>query len=337
MSFSLISNLKKMDDKIKGMIVGACMGDALGAPYELRNSRSLTEYNSLFAAAPLTQFYNRYTKEMKYMARGQYTDDGELTVLLFKSLSENSKQYNKEIMVLRYLEWANSTNNRCMGKNTRRLFKGVTTNRGYISRFNKAFTSQHLRDAAQSNGALMRCSPLAIIENSPDRRLAVMDDCSITNPSYVAVGINVIYVELLHSILSGEKDPEHLNKIIETTSGKYLKNKIKIKPISRFDTPRNVTNNKGWCVHGLFCALYGLNKAIKGGEMLDILSEIISWGGDTDTNACIAGAMLGAFFGFNNMNSEEKLRQNIEILLNSNWQDGDLDRPQKYQLKYLNF
>ena len=31
----------------------------------------------------------------------------------------------------------------------------------------------------------------------------------------------------------------------------------------------------------------------------DIVREIVSMSGDTDTNACIAGAAVGAFLGFN--------------------------------------
>ena len=39
----------------------------------------------------------------------------------------------------------------------------------------------------------------------------------------------------------------------------------------------------------------------------DCLREILSLGGDTDTNACIAGAMIGALLGFNKI--DEKMVQ----------------------------
>ena len=36
----------------------------------------------------------------------------------------------------------------------------------------------------------------------------------------------------------------------------------------------------------------------------ECIREIISLSGDTDTNACIAGAVIGAFVGFRNIDAE---------------------------------
>ena len=37
---------------------------------------------------------------------------------------------------------------------------------------------------------------------------------------------------------------------------------------------------------------------------LDSIREIISLGGDTDTNACIAGGIIGAYVGVGNLSEE---------------------------------
>lgn len=41
----------------------------------------------------------------------------------------------------------------------------------------------------------------------------------------------------------------------------------------------------------------------------DSLREILSLGGDTDTNACIAGAMVGAIVGFKGI--DEKMIETV--------------------------
>ena len=65
-------------------------------------------------------------------------------------------------------------------------------------------------------------------------------------------------------------------------------------------------------------------------------SEAMNWiigsnrGSDTDTNACIAGALLGAILGFEQLNVEPLTIQNIEILLKSNINAGPTPRPEYY-------
>ena len=63
---------------------------------------------------------------------------------------------------------------------------------------------------------------------------------------------------------------------------------------------RDITKNKGYVVHSFYCAMWALKKI---GEVSDItysklIDQIIRWGGDTDTNAAIAGAIIGAFHGY---------------------------------------
>ena len=50
---------------------------------------------------------------------------------------------------------------------------------------------------------------------------------------------------------------------------------------------------------------------------LDQVKRIISWGGDTDTNACIVGGLLGAIVGLKNLPIKQ-----IKILLNSDYEKG---------------
>jgi ADP-ribosyl-[dinitrogen reductase] hydrolase len=48
----------------------------------------------------------------------------------------------------------------------------------------------------------------------------------------------------------------------------------------------------------------------------------LSLGGDTDTNACIVGGLIGAFVGFNNLDKDK-----IEMIFNCDTSKGKHKRP----------
>ena len=54
--------------------------------------------------------------------------------------------------------------------------------------------------------------------------------------------------------------------------------------------------------------------------------------GDTDTNAAIAGALLGAFYGLGEIRSDPVINTNVEILLECDSRKGDIVRPKKYSM-----
>lgn len=59
--------------------------------------------------------------------------------------------------------------------------------------------------------------------------------------------------------------------------------------------------------------------------------------GDTDTNGAIAGALLGAFYGKDNMESDVTTRENMETLLacTPTSENSDIPREQKYHASEL--
>lgn len=61
-----------------------------------------------------------------------------------------------------------------------------------------------LTKLSESNGALMRCSPLALIEDQVTRESAVIADCSITNRNPNCIAVNICYVNLLHKVVFGQ-------------------------------------------------------------------------------------------------------------------------------------
>lgn len=81
---------------------------------------------------------------------------------------------------------------------------------------------------------------------------------------------------------------------------------------------RDVNNaEKGWCEHAFYCALVALEH-FNDDKYSTNINKIIRMWGDCDTNAAIAGVILGAKIGYSKMIQETTTSNNIAIVLNSN-------------------
>jgi ADP-ribosylglycohydrolase len=188
-------------NKIIGMIYGAMYGDALGIPYERIKKDKIIVSDKI--RLKIVKRFNRYTKEYKYVSKGQFSDDTEMAIVLLNHLVSNNMNYDHDKIVIDYMRWSNSKNP-FLGKNTRALLYGVKTLKGYNKRFAKHFPDNLTKQNAQSNGSLMRCYPLAILgllgiqfDN------IVHSDCFITNPSDLVYDGQLSYVRALVASLQG--------------------------------------------------------------------------------------------------------------------------------------
>lgn len=147
----------------------------------------------------------------------------------------------------------------------------------------------------------MRASPLALILDNN----ATIEDSLITNPNPVNVDCNLVYVNCLRLALKGID-----GKSIFDTAKKMAQTAEVISVLEQVEKGeiRDIGKNKGWC------ALVAITK-------FNNYSEAINWivcsqnGTDTDTNACIPGALLGASLGFHKMNQEPQTAHNISIIV----------------------
>lgn len=324
-------------DKIRGMLFGVAIGDALGAPHEFRRSIPLEMYTGHLIYEP--QMFSRFQGERKGVV-GQVTDDTEMTIALANNLANNG-EYIREKVILSYENWANSKP-MGMGKNTRRLLEGVKTVSGYEKRYTKAL-GKDLMDI-QSNGSLMRASPLAILVQ-PENTLTfnpVSTDSNITNPNPVNEEASHIYIYALNRALAGFSATDIFDELGEGMD-EYVSVIRQVFVEIFHGIPRDVTAiGKGWVVHGLYAGLLALHLYDNYSQTEDItqpfsetINQIILMGGDTDTNAAIAGAMIGAYVGYNAMMEEETTRNNLDIIINTDTSAGDFSRPDVYHPKTI--
>jgi ADP-ribosyl-[dinitrogen reductase] hydrolase len=292
-------------DRIQGMMMGVFLGDTLGAPHEFRESKFVYTGHLQYETHWRTQFQG-----VKSLSIGQVTDDSEMTITLCRELIKDGG-FNRDKVILAYLDWANS-NNWSMGKNTRALLKNVKTLKGYQKRMDKVLQIPE-DQRTQSNGALMRCSPLALFS---DYKNIARQDCSITNPNSLCIEIETLYLTILRQILLG--NPVDINFKSENENISILLQQIK-------NDSRNIIKNQGWVVHSFYCVLLSL---YKDWSFTEAMRQIITRKGDTDTNAAIAGAVLGAKIGYKNLYKEQK--ENIDIILSFDSETGLTKRPKRF-------
>lgn len=317
---------KDIMDRIQGMIFGHALGDALGAPHEFRYQKK--NYNGQLIHPIVIQ--NQW-QGVKTSAIGQITDDTEMSLCLWNVILD-CQSYDIETALEYYLEWANTKGTWAMGKNTRSLFKGVKTIGGYKKRYEKICAPSNV---SQSNGSLMRCYPLAILALMKlDWKQAIVEDCNLTNPNPMNRLVEKLYIGMIIMALKG-KTKDQINKKLYKLVDKQeqeLKNilmPIILLPDISAKKWISTYSAKGWCVTAFSAAVWGLFGFDSYKTAID---AIVTRGGDADTNAAIAGALLGAFYGLKKLKKNKYTRKNLEVLVSADTNKGELPRPEKYTL-----
>ena len=335
-----------MDNKINGIIYGHALGDALGAPVEFFPFAHYT----VILDSPITRYTRAYGKQVS--AIGQITDDTELALILLNTIKDG---YTEEKAVVNYMLWANNNFENCkgnspfMGNNTRNLFVAPKpTYKLYCNRFKKYYPDDIIKENSQSNGALMRSYPLAFVEDDE----LIKTDVYITNPSKLVYNAVYTYITAIRMAMKDKS-----KKIIQKT----IREMIEFDELlTAFDQAvnnsfRDVTVNRGHILHAYYCAFWGLFQFNNYKDAIDAIiclgpeegqkakigikgklkkTEIIV--GDTDTNASIAGALLGAFYGYEKITENEITKENMNIMMNCDSIKGDIVRPPIYKLPNIN-
>lgn len=252
-----------------------------------------------------------------------------MTVALLRALRENNFHYNTNNVIKHYMNWANIASS--LGTNTRKLFKGVKTANGYLKRFVKLTPNDKVN--MQSNGTLMRLSPLILIQDKQERDTAIKIDTYLSNPNQVNLRVNIFSIDLLCLIFENTTHTELIDWIKseqirfstiskestdeEERTAYLLISQVISDAIDGAD--RNVTNKdkknkkKGWVLSSLFVALLAFIRCKTFQDTINMAINIP--GSDTDTNGAITGMFTGAFFGFTHMKSEHDTNINLKKLI----------------------
>lgn len=254
--------------------MGQLAGDALG---------SLVEFKD---APTICKLYPQGVRELASggtwnTLAGQPTDDSEMALDLARLLIKLGR-YEATEAFQAYQGWIDSQPFDC----------GLTITDGLKGTPNTD---------SQANGALMRISPLGIFAaESTDKEIIdwAMQDAALTHPHQTCQEANALFVlgiaRAIQNGLSGQEVYDLIN-----TYAEQLDVDFELKAVigdAAFIPPSDYIDQQGWVLIAFQNALWQLLHAP---NFEEALVDTVGRGGDTDTNAAICGALLGAVHGIN--------------------------------------
>ena len=258
--------------RAQGCLLGQIAGDSLGSLVEFRTPEDIqTEYpNGVRDLADGGPFN---------LLAGQPTDDSEMALALARLLAER-RRYSAKQARERYVDWLESEPFDVGGA----IFSGLTGERD--------------RDS-QANGALMRISPLGIFGANYERKQVAQwaeQDAAITHPNPVCRQANALFASGIALAVRTGCTPSDLYRTIVTWAEEMDADEALLMAIrsAAESPPPDFVRHQGWVLIALRNALWQLLHAR---DLEDGLIDTVRRGGDTDTNAAICGALLGAVYG----------------------------------------
>lgn len=266
------------NERLAGCIIGGAIGDAWGSAYE----------NEPSVDAGKTYYVGGIKKVQPVWS---FTDDTQLTLITLQALVRTARLSPTALATsfLRYYEAGKITG---MGASTLKALQDLRAG---------AHWSQAGRSGeyAAGNGAAMRIAPFAFWEDY-DResirdfcRLTHQNDEAYTGALAIIISIRLILNEnwqaednILELIAPHLPDTNVSDRILALSK---LCNSHSIADAARFGTNGYVVNSVPFAI---FCA-----SQVKQLGMEKMFQQIIASGGDTDTNASIAGQIAGALLG----------------------------------------
>ena len=258
----------------QGCLLGQLAGDSLGSLVEFQTPEQIRqEYPDGVRKLADGGTWNTIA--------GQPTDDSEMALLLARLLADQG-EYNPEEARKSYLFWLYSGPFDC----------GMTVSGGLRGRHNPD---------SQANGAMMRISPLGIFGANHDLTQVAewaRQDAVITHPNPVCQQANALFtMAIAHTVRQG-CDAHSLYEQIVIWAGDMRVEGSLFEAIREASEapPADYIHQQGWVLIAFHNALWQLLHAP---NLENAVIDTVMRGGDTDTNAAICGALLGAVSGRN--------------------------------------
>jgi ADP-ribosylglycohydrolase/fructose-1,6-bisphosphatase/inositol monophosphatase family enzyme len=275
--------------RAQGALLGQVAGDALGSQVEFSD--------------PVT-IRNRYPLGVRKMEdggtwntmAGQPTDDSELALLLARSIVEHGK-YEHEKVASAYHYWYHDSDPFDVGAATAQAMRGVTLEHVREGRAAEIMRFNASRET-QANGSLMRISPLGIhgyrMKPAELWKLANAES-SLTHPNPVCGQCCGLFcASIAHAVSTDSDGKRTYEYALHLAEGNEV-DPVVLQTLRSAASELPVTTGKsGWILIAFQNAFYQL---IHSNTFEDGIVDTVMQGGDTDTNAAIAGALLGAVFG----------------------------------------
>jgi len=223
-----------------------------------------------------------------------YDDDAAMALLLGESLLA-SRDFDAADVARRWVKWM-KVDGRGIGVTTRRALTLI--DRGKEPFEAGRLANQENPGRSAGNGSVMRCIPVALrYHDSVERLIRVStQQAAITHAdercTWGAAAVNLAARELLYGNIYFIEEVLHK---IGDRAPRALRDAIHRVPREQESTlPIAVPGEAGYVIHCVEIAFWFV---AHDRTLEEALTYLVQAGGDTDTNAAVAGALLGARYG----------------------------------------
>jgi ADP-ribosyl-[dinitrogen reductase] hydrolase len=274
-------------DRVVGSCLGLALGDALGAPFEFLRGRNVPD--------PLPALERPWLD----LPPGSTTDDTAMARNLMRSLAARGG-FDAADLAERHLQWWRTDPpdvGTITGRVLRRIHEGMDATEAA-----RVVWQERGPEVSAGNGSVMYSAPLGLAyAHRPDALLEVAPALSGLTHFDGRCKTAVLAVTLTTAGLVRGDDTEiavraAVDAVLEREGGEELEFLVDAAGSKRqIDGP-----DQGFC---LFTAGIALQALLRGGDAETELRRVVALGGDTDTNAAVAGALLGARDGVDGLPS----------------------------------
>lgn len=300
-------------DKIKGIIYGQAIGDALGLATEFMSRKEAEQYYGKKGPSAYTQIVQDFHRSR--WLTGDWTDDTDQMLLILQMIVERKGSVDKRAFAEKMSNWR------------RNGFKELGDFGGMGIGMTVSQTLSHHRFLAEpheaakevwersgrylaANGAIMRTAILGVLEfNKLERVVAnTREVCLVTHADPRCLASCIAITTAIALMLQGACDPskkkeldhlvteaiDHAHKVLEHSDQREeLVTHVKTSKLKDLDLESR--SAMGYTFKALGAGFYGLRHAT---DFSTTLKKVIMQAGDADSNAAVCGALMGCKFGF---------------------------------------
>lgn len=282
--------MTEIENLARGCLVGAFVGDSAGARLEFLGQRpNNAQLNDALAMKGGGVFR---------VAPGQITDDGELTLALARALV-GEQEYPREKVATNYRAWV-ASRPFDMGNATSAALGGASPGN---SKFADAVAANAVKHnlASKANGALMRASALGIwsVKRTVQEAVAAARaDACLTHPNLTCQWASAAYVMAIRQLLLHPGDGTGaFSEAQFVLNGKPDDGNIEVQSWLNDAAQGSLPDCYPLAGFVRIAFTHAFHHLYCGTSFEDALRQVLAGGGDTDTNACIVGGLVGARVG----------------------------------------
>lgn len=288
--------MKGKIDKVKSVLFGVAVGDALGVPVEFKSRETIVKN-------PVTDMIGYGTYDLP---PGTWSDDSSLSFCLAEALTQELDLY---IVGQNFVKWFHDGYWTPHGN----VFDIGIATRQAISRLangEKPELAGGFDERDNGNGSLMRIAPLLfyLLDKPINQRYHIIKNVSSITHGHVRSVIACFYYLEFAKQLFEEKDKFEIYTNLQSHVANHLKSlSIDSKEIELFDrllksdiynVDESQIQSSGYVLHTLEASIWCL---LTTNNYKEAVLKAVNLGSDTDTTGAVTGGLAGLLYGLHNI------------------------------------